>query len=88
MPAGLELVQFIVAFTVEACRMILKQIFHCYVAPKFIRRVASSSMTALSVGFAFMNSPQHLEKGVRWEQADHLWVKAAPVEQHPLADLG
>lgn len=54
----MEFVQFIVAFTVEVCRMI------CYVALKCIRKVASSSMTALSVLFAFMNSPQHLANGL------------------------
>lgn len=36
----------------------LKQISNCYVALKYIRRVASSSLTALSVVFAFINAPQ------------------------------
>lgn len=36
-------------------------------------------MTALSVVFAFMNSPQHLDKGLG-EQVEYLWVKTAPVE--------
>lgn len=64
MPAGMEFVQFIVAFAVEVCRMILKHIFNSYVALKCIRKEASSSMTALSVVFPFMNSPQHLHQGL------------------------
>lgn len=90
MPVGVEFVQFIAAFSVEVCRILLKQIFN-YVALKSIRKEASSSMTALSVVFAFINSPQLLDKGLG-EQVEYVWGKAAPVkcsgEHYPLADLG
>lgn len=64
MPARVEFVQFTAAFIVEVCRMILKEIFNCYVTLKCIRKEASSSMTALSVMFAFINYPPHLDKGL------------------------